>query len=161
MGNGIVENGNDNHIRRELEHDPVTRDDVEKRGIGLPAGQCVPSCFPDERAQRRFHTGGGERSDLRHGNRSGLVLRALAEQKNEQMTVGDVMTDQVVTGSPEMSVDEASSLMAQNQIRRLPVVENNQLVGMVSLGDMAVRQPHVNEAGQALSNISEPSSPQM
>ncbi|MFD1428352.1 CBS domain-containing protein [Kroppenstedtia sanguinis] len=90
-----------------------------------------------------------------------LVLRALAEQKNEQMTVGDVMTDQVVTGSPEMSVDEASSLMAQNQIRRLPVVENNQLVGMVSLGDMAVRQPHVNEAGQALSNISEPSSPQM
>ncbi|GGA50106.1 CBS domain-containing protein YhcV [Kroppenstedtia guangzhouensis] len=90
-----------------------------------------------------------------------LVLRALAEQKNEQVTVGEVMTNQVVTGTPEMSVDEASSLMAQNQIRRLPVVENNQLVGMVSLGDMAVRQPHVNEAGQALSNISEPSSPQM
>ncbi|MFD1396564.1 CBS domain-containing protein [Kroppenstedtia eburnea] len=90
-----------------------------------------------------------------------LVLRALAEQKNEQVTVGEVMTNQVVTGTPEMSVDEASSLMARNQIRRLPVVENNQLVGMVSLGDMAVRQPHVNEAGQALSNISEPSSPQM
>lgn len=90
-----------------------------------------------------------------------LVLRAVAEQRNEQVTVGEVMSNQVVSGSPEMSVDEASRLMAQNQIRRLPVVENNQLVGMVSLGDMAVRQPHADEAGQALSNISEPSSPQM
>lgn len=90
-----------------------------------------------------------------------LVLRAVAEQRNEQVNVGEVMSNQVISGSPEMSVDEASRLMAQNQIRRLPVVENNQLVGMVSLGDLAVRQPHADEAGQALSNISEPSSPQM
>ncbi|PTX58314.1 CBS domain-containing protein [Melghirimyces profundicolus] len=90
-----------------------------------------------------------------------LVLRALADQKNEQVTVGEVMSGNVITGNPEMSVDEASRLMAQNQIRRLPVVENNQMVGIVSLGDLAVRQPFANEAGQALSNISEPSSPRM
>ncbi|SMO61603.1 CBS domain-containing protein [Melghirimyces algeriensis] len=90
-----------------------------------------------------------------------LVLRALAEQRNEEVTVREVMSNDIVTGTPDMSVDEASQIMAKNQIRRLPVVENNQLVGIVSLGDLAVRQPFANEAGQALSNISEPSSPQM
>ncbi|MDA8352057.1 MAG: CBS domain-containing protein [Firmicutes bacterium] len=90
-----------------------------------------------------------------------LVLRALADQQNEAVSVGEVMSNQVVSGSPDMTVGEASQLMAQNQIRRLPVVENNQLVGMVSLGDLAVRNTLSNEAGQALSNISKPSSPQM
>ncbi|MDR6225298.1 CBS domain-containing protein [Desmospora profundinema] len=85
-----------------------------------------------------------------------LVLRSVANQ-NPNLTVGEVMTNQnLVTGTPNMSVDEASQLMAQHQIRRLPVVENNQLVGIVALGDMAVRQPYADEAGQALTNISVP-----
>ncbi|OYD08943.1 CBS domain-containing protein [Paludifilum halophilum] len=85
-----------------------------------------------------------------------LVLRSVAEQKNEMVTVGEVMSGtNLVTGTPEMDATEASQLMAQNQIRRLPVVDNNQLVGVVALGDLAVRQPHASEAGQALSNISE------
>lgn len=45
--------------------------------------------------------------------------------------------------------------MAQNQIRRLPVVENNQLVGFLAIGDIVVESIHVNEAGEALSDISE------
>jgi CBS domain-containing protein len=90
-----------------------------------------------------------------------VVLRSVATKQPNSMSVSDVMTNNVITGTPEMSVNEASQLMAQNQIRRLPVVENNQLVGIVSLGDMAVRENFANEAGQALSNISTPSSPQM
>jgi CBS domain-containing protein len=84
-----------------------------------------------------------------------VVLRAVADQQPNR-TVAEVMTNQhLVTGTPDMSVDEASQLMARHQIRRLPVVENNQLVGIVALGDLAVRQPYSDEAGQALSNISE------
>ncbi|MNC84296.1 CBS domain protein [compost metagenome] len=45
--------------------------------------------------------------------------------------------------------------MADKQIRRLPVVENGNLVGVVSIGDLAVRRPFENEAGDALSKISE------
>lgn len=91
-----------------------------------------------------------------------VVLRSVADRNGASLTVHDVMTNQnLITGNPNMSVDEASQLMAQHQIRRLPVVENNQLVGIVALGDLAVRQQHSDEAGQALSNISEKDDIQM
>ncbi len=64
------------------------------------------------------------------------------------------MSSNIVSGSSNMSVHEAAQLKAQNQIRRLPVVENDQLVGMVALGDLATNHNYQNEAGQALSNIS-------
>ena len=47
--------------------------------------------------------------------------------------------------------------MAQNQIRRLPVVENGELVGIVAIGDLAVRGNFEDEAGEALSQISQES----
>ena len=89
------------------------------------------------------------------------MIRGIADKKPNSQRVGDVMTGAPVTGSPDMSVDEAARLMAQHQIRRLPVVENGRLVGVVSMGDLAVRQPFSDEAGQALSSISEPSRPVM
>ena len=46
--------------------------------------------------------------------------------------------------------------MASNQIRRLPVVDNGKLVGILALGDLAVRETFVKEAGEALNEISEP-----
>jgi signal-transduction protein with cAMP-binding, CBS, and nucleotidyltransferase domain len=49
--------------------------------------------------------------------------------------------------------------MAENQIRRLPVVENGKLVGILSIGDFATQDIYVNEAGEALSSISTPSRP--
>jgi signal-transduction protein with cAMP-binding, CBS, and nucleotidyltransferase domain len=49
--------------------------------------------------------------------------------------------------------------MADKQIRRLPIVENNRLVGMVSLGDMAVNPRADMEASDALTDISRPSNP--
>ena len=49
--------------------------------------------------------------------------------------------------------------MASNKIRRLPVLENGALVGMISIGDLATRHIFQNEAGQALGEISEPSRP--
>jgi len=90
-----------------------------------------------------------------------LVLRCIAERQPNSLKASDIMTSNPVTGHPDMSVAEASQLMAQHQIRRLPVVENGQIVGVVAIGDMAVREPFSDQAGQALSNISEPSKPQM
>jgi len=65
------------------------------------------------------------------------------------------MTTGIATVSPETTVDEASRIMAREKVRRLPVVDNGQLVGVVALGDMAVRSVHEDEAGEALSEISE------
>ncbi len=90
-----------------------------------------------------------------------ITLRTTAQGEAAQTPVSQVMTaQQVVQGTPEMDAHEAAQLMDQQQIRRLPIVENGQIVGMVALGDLAVDNQLGNEAGQALSNISNPSDPQ-
>jgi CBS-domain-containing membrane protein len=73
--------------------------------------------------------------------------------------VQQVMSQNVVTASPDMTVDKAAHLMSDRQIRRLPVVENGKMVGMVAIGDLATRHPSAEEAGHALSDISSPSQP--
>ena len=65
-----------------------------------------------------------------------------------------VITKDIETISPDTSVEEAAKLMAKDQIRRLPVVENGELVGIVAIGDLAVRGNFEDEAGEALSQIS-------
>jgi CBS domain-containing protein len=84
-----------------------------------------------------------------------LVIRGIAERKPNSQKVTDVMSGHLVTVSPDASVEEAAQLMAQHQIRRLPVVENGQLVGIVSLGDLATNKYSDERAGSALSQISE------
>jgi CBS domain-containing protein len=84
-----------------------------------------------------------------------LVIRGYAEKQPGTISVKEVLTEDVQTVTPQMSVDEAAGIMASSQIRRLPVVENGQLMGVVSLGDLAVREIFVNEAGESLSTISE------
>jgi CBS domain-containing protein len=88
-----------------------------------------------------------------------LVIRAIAERKPNSSSVREVMSKELVYGSPDMSVDEAARLMADAQIRRLPVVENGNLVGVVSIGDLAVRESHDQKAARALSEISETHDP--
>lgn len=84
-----------------------------------------------------------------------LVTRCLAsDRKPENTKVSDVMTGQVVYASPEMDTGVAAHLMGRQQIRRLPVVENGKLCGMVSLGDLAVREQSNPDAADALGDIS-------
>lgn len=83
-----------------------------------------------------------------------IVVRGIAQKKPSSSEIQDVMSRHLVYGNPDMSIDEASKLMADSQVRRLPVVENNQLVGIVSIGDLAVRDSYMNEASDALSQIS-------
>jgi len=84
-----------------------------------------------------------------------IVVRNVAHGKIPQETkVQDVMTSQVTTVTPDMDVEEVSKIMAQQQIRRVPVVENNQLVGILSLGDIATDYRFDTEASEALTEIS-------
>lgn len=84
-----------------------------------------------------------------------LVIRGIAEKRPGSTAVDEVMTKGIKTASRDMSVDEAAELMAQQQIRRLPVCEGDRLIGIVSIGDMAVRNIFSDNAGEALSEISE------
>ena len=89
-----------------------------------------------------------------------IVVRNVAHNKNPQNTsVRDVMTSQVATASPDMEVDDAAQIMAREQIRRMPVIENNKLVGIVALGDLAADNRFDTEASEALTEISRPAKP--
>lgn len=91
-----------------------------------------------------------------------ITLRSVSQGQDPQATkVQSVMTSNVVTGTPQMDVHEAATLMSQHQIRRLPIVDNGSIAGIVALGDLATQNIYQNEAGEALSQISEPSSPNM
>ncbi|MBO5892463.1 MAG: CBS domain-containing protein [Oscillospiraceae bacterium] len=84
-----------------------------------------------------------------------LVTRCMASGKSaEQMRVQDVMTGRVISAAPDMEIGAAAHLMGREQVRRLPVVENGRICGMVSLGDLASREESSLDAGDALSGIS-------
>ena len=84
-----------------------------------------------------------------------LVTRCLAAGKIPGQTkVRDVMSGNVIATSPDMDAAVAAHLMGRQQVRRLPVMENGKLCGMVSLGDMAVREETVIDASDALSDVS-------
>ncbi|MCU6795240.1 CBS domain-containing protein [Paenibacillus sp. WQ 127069] len=85
-----------------------------------------------------------------------IVIRGLAEKKEGSAAVEKVMSStQITSATPQTTIDEAAKLMAKQQIRRLPVVDNGKLVGIVSIGDLAVRDKFADEAGEALNQISE------
>lgn len=84
-----------------------------------------------------------------------LVIRGYAEKKSGSAAVDEVMSTGIATVSPEATVDEAADIMAREKVRRLPVVENGELVGVLAIGDLAVRSSFEDEAGHALSEISE------
>jgi CBS domain-containing protein len=89
-----------------------------------------------------------------------IVLRVVASggDANSQ-SIRDVMTDRIVVAAPDWDLSRAAKTMADEQIRRLPVVENGKLVGMLALGDVAVDGNKDRVSGEALSEISAPAHP--
>ena len=84
-----------------------------------------------------------------------MVTRCLALGKDPKTTsVAEIMSNGVVTVSPEAETAQAAQLMGKLQIRRLAVVENGKLCGMLSLGDLATNQLADAQAGHALGQIS-------
>lgn len=84
-----------------------------------------------------------------------IAIRGVAEKHPGSTKVTDIMSEKLVTVTADVTVDEAAELMATEQIRRLPVVDGKKLIGMISLGDLATRDLYSDNAGKALSEISE------
>ncbi|WP_057912851.1 CBS domain-containing protein [Peribacillus muralis] len=84
-----------------------------------------------------------------------IVIRCVAGKKPNSTRITDVMSTHLITGTSDMLVDEAEELMGNEQIRRLPIVENGKLIGIIALGDLAIHKQTSSEAGIALSSISE------
>jgi CBS domain-containing protein len=85
-----------------------------------------------------------------------IVVRCVADGKNPAETnVEEVLTHELETIEPDVDIEEAARLMADKQIRRLPVCEEGELVGMLSIGDLAVKTPHRDASAEALREISQ------
>lgn len=86
-----------------------------------------------------------------------IVLRMVSYNKSPEKEIVDhVMTENIYSVEPSAEVDQALKLMKKQQIRRLPVIENGNLVGMVALGDFAVESDYNTETSEALAEISMP-----
>ena len=83
-----------------------------------------------------------------------IVIRAIADGQPNR-PVRDIATRDVISVSPDTSTREAAELMSEHQVRRLPVVEGDRLVGIVSLGDLAVKEAKDSRVGDTLEHISE------
>ncbi len=90
-----------------------------------------------------------------------IVVRAVAESRDPvATTVREVMTPRALSCPADAEVEEAASLMEKEQIRRLIVVDaDNKAVGMLALGDIAVKSPGQKLAGEAVEEISKPAMP--
>lgn len=85
-----------------------------------------------------------------------IVTRCVAaEEDPEKVQVKDIMTRNCAVVSPDDDARECARMMASKQVRRLPVLEGGKVVGMVSLGDLALSQQYQMETSKALSEISE------
>ena len=84
-----------------------------------------------------------------------IVVRVVAEGGQLNGLIRDIVTGTLVSATPDMSTREAAQLMSDHQIRRLPVVENDRLVGIVSIGDLAVKEGKDGRIGDTLQHISE------
>lgn len=83
-----------------------------------------------------------------------IVLRVIAEGKSPaSTTVGEIASGEVVTVDPEQELEEALELMAKHQVRRLPVVENGRLIGVLAQADVA-REGDEREVGHTVEEIS-------
>ena len=84
-----------------------------------------------------------------------IVMRCVAEGGDPtEMTAEDIVSEDVETIDPDADVEEALQLMSQKQIRRLPVVDSGELLGMLSIGDIAVTQGDLEETGRTLEAVS-------
>ena len=86
-----------------------------------------------------------------------ITTRVVAEAADPKVTsVGDVCSRDLISVEPDKDLEEALQLMARHQVRRLPVVENGRLVGIVAQADIALRE-NEKKTGELVEAISEPS----
>ncbi len=83
-----------------------------------------------------------------------IAIRHVAEGHTSSCSVGDHMTDDIVTVRADDDLSEVEETMADEQIRRVPVVDDDdRLVGMIAQGDIA-RQDSASDVGDTVKDIS-------
>lgn len=86
-----------------------------------------------------------------------IAIRAVAAGMDTATPVRDVMSEGIAWAYEDDSVEQAVKTMSERQVRRLPIVDREKrLVGIVSLGDLALQPTEIKPAAQALSEISKP-----
>jgi CBS domain-containing protein len=86
-----------------------------------------------------------------------IAVRAVAEGRGPDTPIGQVMTHEIRYCFEDQSIDEVTQNMGELRIRRLPVLSREKrLVGILSLGDLAIDESAQEEAGEALGGISRP-----
>jgi predicted transcriptional regulator len=86
-----------------------------------------------------------------------LALQALTGQEDPRQTpIHKYMSARVITGESAWSLEQVSKIMAQHQIRRLPIVQDGLVVGIVSLGDVALKSDQQGAVAKSLQAISAP-----
>ncbi len=128
------------------------------RDIMSPAPVCMApgeSVSAAARAMKRH--GIGTVLVLTEGRLSGLVtdrditVRVLAENRDPRTTrIGDICSGELVVLGPDDDVEQATRLVRERAVRRIPVIENGVPVGVVSIGDLALEK----DASSALSGVS-------
>ena len=89
-----------------------------------------------------------------------LAVRGMAEQRPLSEPVSEHASRPLVTGDPEMDLEEAAALMVQHRVRRLPVIADDELVGIVTLDDIAVRTGNLEVAQRMTRDVIEGAIPE-
>ncbi len=89
-----------------------------------------------------------------------LAVRVLAEEAGTEAVIEESASRPLITGEPDMELDEAAALMVQHRIRRLPVVVDDRLAGIVTIDDIAVRTGNLEVAQRMTQEVIEGALPQ-
>jgi len=85
-----------------------------------------------------------------------VVLRVVASRRDpDEVKLSDILTRSPATVTPDTQLSEARDLMAEHRVRRLPVLKGEELVGILSLGDVALATASKRAVGDTLEDISE------
>jgi CBS domain-containing protein len=131
------------------------------REVMTPAPETIQADRPaSEAAKKMKEADAGMIPVMDNGNLLGTVtdrdiaLRVVAEGKDPQSTtVGEIASRDIVTVQPDEDLEDALQKMAKHQVRRLPVVEDGRLIGVVAQADVA-REGDEQAVGHTVEEIS-------
>ena len=140
----------------------MTQHDRKIRDVMTPSPRTVESSAPVQEAATLMRDQDvGAIPIVDNGSLVGIVtdrdiaINVIAEGKDISTPVGDIASHDIITVDPEQSLDEALQLMAQHQVRRLPVVEEDgKPVGIIAQADIA-RQADDQKTGEVVQQISQ------
>jgi CBS domain-containing protein len=89
-----------------------------------------------------------------------LAVRVLADERLGDEAVGEHASRPLINGEPEMDLEEAAALMVRHRIRRLPILDGQRLVGIVTLDDIAVRTGNLEVAQRMTAEVIEGALPE-